>query len=82
MTSAMRPAYGFCNVRDPWVPKINAGPAGNKEGKPPMSSTSVSLRVRMLAAAAAVLALLAGGVAATATETTGDAGRGLAGRGL
>jgi hypothetical protein len=47
-----------------------------------MSSTSVSLRVRMLAAAAAVLALLAGGVAATATETTGDAGRGLAGRGL
>jgi hypothetical protein len=46
-----------------------------------MSSSSVSLRVRMLAAAAAVLALLAGGVAAA--DTASDAGRGLsAGRGL
>ena len=49
-----------------------------------MSSTSVSLRVRMLAAAAAVLALLAGGVAATATQAGDDAGRGIksAGRGI
>jgi hypothetical protein len=68
---------------NPWVPQIkHRAPAGNREGIS-MSSSTVSLRVRMLAAAAAVLALLAGGVAATATEASGDAGRGLhAGRGL
>ena len=64
-------------------PQTHVGPAGNKGKEILMSSTTVSLRVRMLAAAAAVLALLAGGVAATtATDTSGDAGRGLAGRGL
>jgi hypothetical protein len=40
-----------------------------------MFSSSVSLRVRMLAAAGAVLALLAGGMAAA--ETAADAGHGI-----
>jgi hypothetical protein len=40
-----------------------------------MSSSSVSLRIRMLAAAGAVLALLAGGMAAA--ETAADAGHGI-----
>ena len=56
--------------------------AGKMEGNP-MSAKRVPVRVRAVAAALAVAALLAGGVAAT--ETAAGAGRGIyssAGRGI
>jgi hypothetical protein len=77
MTFATPSAYGRSNVRGSAVPHKAAG----KIGRELMSAKRVPLRIRVVAAALAVAALVGGGLAST--ETAASAGRGIvAGRGI